>query len=53
RKSPDGEGKASWEKWELRIHKRLIGIGADERAMRQVMKVNVPDNVSIEIELKG
>ncbi|WP_296854091.1 30S ribosomal protein S10 [uncultured Methanobrevibacter sp.] len=27
--------------------------GADERAMRQVMKVNVPDNVSIEIELKG
>ena len=53
RKSPDGEGKASWEKWELRIHKRLVGIGADERAMRQVMKVNVPDNVSIEIELKG
>ena len=50
---PDGEGKASWEKWELRIHKRLVGIGADERAMRQVMKVNVPDNVSIEIELKG
>ena len=53
RKTPDGEGKASWEKWELRIHKRLIGIGADERAMRQVMKINVPDNVSIEIELKG
>ncbi|KZX16670.1 30S ribosomal protein S10 [Methanobrevibacter filiformis] len=53
RKSPDGEGKATWEKWELRIHKRLVGIGADERAMRQVMKVNVPDNVSIEIELKS
>ncbi|MGZ7209049.1 MAG: 30S ribosomal protein S10, partial [Methanobacterium sp.] len=28
-------------------------IEADERAMRQVMKVNVPDNVSIEIELKS
>ncbi|MGZ7043840.1 MAG: 30S ribosomal protein S10, partial [Methanobacterium sp.] len=53
RKSPDGEGKATWEKWELRIHKRLVGIEADERAMRQVMKVNVPDNVSIEIELKS
>ena len=50
RKSP---GKATWEKWELRIHKRLVGIEADERAMRQVMKVNVPDNVSIEIELKA
>ena len=53
RKSPDGEGKASWEKWELRIHKRLVGIGAEERARRQVMKVSVPCNVSIEIELKG
>ena len=61
RKSPDGEGKASWEKWELpswekwelRIHKRLVSIGADERAMRQVMKVKVPDQVSIEIELKS
>ena len=49
----NGEGKATWEKWELRIHKRLVGIEADERAMRQVMKVNVPDNVSIEIELKN
>ena len=39
RKSPDGEGKASWEKWELRIHKRLVGIGADERAMRQVLEL--------------
>ncbi|HIH61796.1 MAG TPA: 30S ribosomal protein S10 [Methanobacteriales archaeon] len=53
RKSPDGEGTATWEKWEMRIHKRLVGIEADERAMRQVIKVNVPDNVSIEIELKG
>ena len=53
RKSPDGEGKESKEKWELRIHKRLVSIGADERAMRQVMKVKVPDQVSIEIELKS
>ena len=31
RKSPDGEGKASWERYEMRIHKRLIDIGVDER----------------------
>ena len=53
RKSPCGEGTHTWDKWEMRIHKRLVGIEADERAMRQVMKVNVPDNVSIEIELKS
>lgn len=53
RKSPDGEGSATWEKWEMRIHKRLITVEADERTMRQIMKVSVPDNVNIEIELKG
>ncbi|MEE8358193.1 MAG: 30S ribosomal protein S10, partial [Candidatus Hydrothermarchaeales archaeon] len=53
RKSPSGDGKASWEKWETRIHKRLIDIEADGRTMRQVMRVKVPDGVNIEIELKG
>jgi small subunit ribosomal protein S10 len=52
RKSPSGDGTATWEKWEMRIHKRLIDIEADERTMRQIMRVNVPDGVNIEIELK-
>ena len=49
RKSPDGEGKASWERYELRIHKRLIDLGVDERALRLVMRVPIPEEVSIEI----
>ncbi len=52
RKSPDGEGTATWDKWELRIHKRLIDMEADERAMRQIMRIRVPEEVNIEIELK-
>jgi small subunit ribosomal protein S10 len=51
RKSPDGEGTATWERWEMRIHKRLIEIDADERLMRQIMRVRVPEGVNIEIEL--
>lgn len=51
RKSPDGEGTATWERWEMRIHKRLIEIEADERTMRQIMRVRVPEGVNIEIEL--
>ncbi|MBU6996042.1 MAG: 30S ribosomal protein S10 [Theionarchaea archaeon] len=51
RKSPDGEGTATWERWEMRIHKRLIEIDADERTMRQIMRVRVPEGVNIEIEL--
>lgn len=52
RKSPDGGGTATWDKWELHIHKRLIDMEADERAMRQIMRIRVPEEVNIEIELK-
>ena len=30
RKSPDGEGSETWDRWEMRIHKRLIDLDADE-----------------------
>ena len=53
RKSPDGEGKASWERWEMRLHKRVIDVDPNERAMRQVMRLQVPDGINIEIEVKG
>ncbi|RMF90365.1 MAG: 30S ribosomal protein S10 [Methanobacteriota archaeon] len=52
RKSPSGDGTATWEHWEMRIHKRLIDIDADERTMHQIMRVTVPDGVNIEIELR-
>mgnify|MGYP006444413777 FL=1 len=51
RKSPCGEGRASWERYEMRVHKRLIDLGADERTLRLVMRVPIPDNLSIEIEM--
>lgn len=51
RKSPDGEGKASWERYEMRVHKRLIDLGVDERALRLVMRVPIPESVNVEIEM--
>jgi small subunit ribosomal protein S10 len=51
RKSPCGEGKASWERYEMRIHKRLIDLGIDERALRLVMRVPIPEGLNIEIEM--
>ncbi len=51
RKSPDGEGKASFDNFEMRIHKRLIDLGVDERALRLVMRVPIPEGVNIQIEL--
>ncbi len=53
RKSPDGEGSETWDHWEMRIHKRLIDLDANDRALRQLMRIQVPDGVHIEIVLKS
>ncbi len=52
RKAPDGEGTMTWERWEMRIHKRVVDLGVDERAMRQIMRIHVPEGINIEIELR-
>ncbi|MGD8565586.1 MAG: 30S ribosomal protein S10 [Candidatus Bathyarchaeota archaeon] len=51
RKSPCGEGTATWDRWEMRIHKRLIDIDAEERVMRRIMRIRVPEEVHVTIEL--
>jgi small subunit ribosomal protein S10 len=50
-KTPCGEGTATWDKWEMRIHKRLIDIDAGERVMRRIMRIRVPEEVHVTIEL--
>lgn len=48
-----GHGNATYDKWEMRIHKRLIEVQADDRALRQIMRVNIPQGLHIEIKLQG
>jgi len=50
-KLPHGEGKKKWEKWEMRIHKRLLYIATDERVMKQLIRVRLPPEIWMEIEL--
>ena len=51
RKCPYGDGKATWDRFEKLIHKRLIDLGVDERALRLVMRVPIPEGLNIEIEM--
>lgn len=51
RKGPCGNGTATWDRFEMRVHKRLIDLGIDERALRLVMKVPIPEGLNIEIEM--
>ncbi|HDJ89872.1 MAG TPA: 30S ribosomal protein S10 [Thermoprotei archaeon] len=52
RKAPSGEGTHTFDHWEMRVHKRIIDMDADERAMRQLMRVRVPRSVKIELEFR-
>ncbi|MBN1896865.1 MAG: 30S ribosomal protein S10 [Candidatus Aenigmarchaeota archaeon] len=47
-----GHGNATWDKWEMRIHKRVIDIGTNDRALRQVVRLPIPEGIKIDIEFK-
>lgn len=51
-RNPSGEGTKTWDKYEMRVHKRIIDLEADERTMRQLMRIRLPEEVYIEVELK-
>lgn len=52
RKAPSGDGTETIEKWEMRVHKRVLDVGVNERALRRIMRIHIPEGVHIEIELK-
>lgn len=51
RKSPCGAGKASFDRFEMRIHKRVIDLPMDERVLHSIMRIPIPKEVNIEIEM--
>jgi small subunit ribosomal protein S10 len=51
RKAPTREGTHTFDHWPLRIHRRLIFIEPNDRAMRQVTKLTIPEDVKIELTL--
>ncbi len=52
RKSPCGDGTATFDNYEMRIHSRVIDIPADDRVLHSVMRLYIPRNVTIKIEMK-
>jgi small subunit ribosomal protein S10 len=52
RKSPCGNGTATFDNFEMRIHKRLIDLPANEKVLHHIMKMQIPKTVNIKIEMK-
>jgi len=52
RKSPCGNGTATFDNFEMRMHSRVIDLPADDRVLHAVMRLYVPRNITIKIEMK-
>ena len=52
RKSPKGRGTATFDRFEMRIHRRIIDIPAEDRILHPIMKLQIPRSVQIKIEVK-
>ena len=52
RKGPDGRGTATFDRFEMRVHRRIIDIPAEDRIFHPIMKLQIPRSVQIKIEVK-
>ena len=52
RKSPCGNGTATFDRFEMRIHKRVIDLPSNDRVLHSIMRTAVPRSVNIKIEMK-
>jgi small subunit ribosomal protein S20e len=50
RKTPCGEGSKTWDRYEMRIHKRLIDLNAPTEVVKQII-VNIDAGVEVEVTI--
>merc|ERR1719189_1332612 len=49
RKAPNGEGTNTYDKFEMRIHKRLIDLHSPSDIVKQITKISIDPGVEVEI----
>ncbi len=51
RKSPCGDGTATFDRYEMRIHKRIIDLPSNDKILHSIMRISIPRTVKIKIEM--
>ena len=51
RKSPCGEGTNTWDRFEMRIHKRLIDLHSPAEVVKQITSINIDPSVEVEVTI--
>mmetsp|Transcript_13483 Transcript_13483/g.29225 ORF Transcript_13483/g.29225 Transcript_13483/m.29225 type:complete len:120 (-) Transcript_13483:103-462(-) len=49
RKSPCGNGTNTWDKFEMRIHKRLIDLYSPSDVVKQITTITIEQGVEVEV----
>jgi len=52
RKSPCGDGTATFDRFEMRIHRRIIDLPSNESVLHSIMRLSIPRSVNVKIEMK-
>ena len=51
RKSPCGDGTATFDRFEMRVHKRIMDLVSNDAALHKIMRISIPRTVKIKIEM--
>mmetsp|Transcript_9918 Transcript_9918/g.16851 ORF Transcript_9918/g.16851 Transcript_9918/m.16851 type:complete len:118 (-) Transcript_9918:414-767(-) len=51
RKSPCGEGTNTWDRFEMRIHKRLIDLHSPSETVKQITSISIEPGVEVEVTI--
>ena len=53
RKTPCGEGSKSWDRFEMRIHKRIIDLHAAADVVKSITAITIEPGVVVEVTVKS
>merc|ERR1712054_638434 len=51
RKSPCGEGTNTWDRFELRVHKRVIDLFSSADVVKQITSITIEPGVEVEVTI--
>ncbi|KAF8339702.1 uncharacterized protein EI90DRAFT_2990308 [Cantharellus anzutake] len=51
RKTPCGEGSKTWDRYQLRIHKRIIDLHSSSEIVKQITSISLEPGVEVEVTI--
>ena len=51
RKTPCGEGTMTWDRFQMRIHKRIIDLESPSEIVKQITSISIEPGVEVEVTI--